>query len=512
MKKTFIYFIIILLAGCLASCEKNECPVDAAEGTITFAPASVETRALIEDAAALQAQTFQVFDYLDGKQYIKNTVSYASGAWTYGDEQTYLWKNGTHRLFGFTNGAGTLVEDETAENYMKVPVELVLTDQTQDDLLYSEIVKTTAAEWKSAAGHTTETPVSLNMKHLLSAVAITVQNFSGNEVTLNSVTKPAIPNSGSATVDFSGDAVAVEYGDVSVSGDFSTATALSGVTLAAAAEATDDVEAKDGGKVDVIGQAVTTDPAYYIVWPQTIEEGSEIAVTVNYTMNGKTYNKTVKIPAGTWSAGKKYNYTLQIFPTDVRLIFKVQPWDSVDGLKINTSTGSINMTNVTWQNTKVKLTADGEETNTLVNNASSVYMYKDPYVQSGDSWTKYDGYIPAQGFFTVNYPTSGLFKIELIPADGQTEEDLDRSKYEIWIYEYPAEDEETGSFRAIKADGETITNNTVYFQVRAAKSQDGAEHKAQIDILFKPAREGSEWISAYSEIRAKYACIIPATN
>jgi hypothetical protein len=312
----------------------------------------------------------------------------------------------------------------------------------------------------------------------------------------------------------------VEYGDVTVSGDFSTATALATTTLEAAVEAqeaTDDspaVEAKDGGKVDVIGQAVTTatDPAYYIVWPQTIEEGSEIAVTVNYTMKGKTYNKTVKIPAGTWSAGKKYNYTLQIFPTDVRLIFKVMPWDSIEVGDIDTSTGSINMTNVTWQNTKVKLTADGEETNTLVNNAYSVYMYKDPYVQSGDSWTQYDGYIPAQGFFTVNYPTSGLFKIELIPAYGQTEEDLDRSKYEIWIYEYPAEDEETGSFRAIKADGETITNNTVYFQVRAAKSQDGAEHKAQIDILFKPAREGSEWISAYSEIRAKYACIIPATN
>ncbi len=289
MKKTFIYSIIILLAACLASCEKNEGPVGAAEGTITFAPSAVKTRALIEDEAALQAVTFQVYDYLDDAEYINNKVAYSDGAWAYTDEQTYLWKNGTHRLFGFSDGLGTLSEG-------KVAVSKVLTDQTQDDLLYSEIVKTTAAEWKSAAGHTTETPVSLNMKHLLSAVAITVQNFSGNEVTLNSVSvtlnsvsKPAIPNSGSATVDFSGDAVAVEYGDVSVSGDFSTATALSGVTLAAAveaAEATDDtpaVDAKDGGKVDVIGQAVTTatDPAYYIVWPQTIEEGSEIAVTVN---------------------------------------------------------------------------------------------------------------------------------------------------------------------------------------------------------------------------------------
>ena len=213
MKKTFIYSIIILLAACLASCEKNEGPVGAAEGTITFAPSAVKTRALIEDEAALQAVTFQVYDYLDDAEYINNKVAYADGAWAYTDEQTYLWKNGTHRLFGFSDGLGTLSEG-------KVAVSKVLTDQTQDDLLYSEIVKTTAAEWKSAAGHTTETPVSLNMKHLLSAVAITVQNFSGNEVTLNSVSKPAIPNSGSATVDFSGDAVAVEYGDVSVSGEY----------------------------------------------------------------------------------------------------------------------------------------------------------------------------------------------------------------------------------------------------------------------------------------------------
>jgi len=505
MKKTFIYSIIILLAGCLASCEKNEGPVGAAEGTITFAPSAVKTRALIEDEAALQAVTFQVYDYLDDAEYINNKVAYAEGAWAYTDEQTYLWKNGTHRLFGFSDGLGTLSEG-------KVAVSKVLTDQTQDDLLYSEIVKTTAAAWKAIEGNTAETPVSLNMKHLLSAVAITVQNFSGNEVTLNSVSKPAIPNSGSATVDFSGDAVAVEYGDVTVSGDFSTATALSGVTLAAAveaAEATDDtpaVEAEDGGKVDVIGQAATTDPAYYIVWPQTIEEGSEIDVTVNYTMKGKTYNKTVKIPAGTWSAGKKYNYTLQIFPTDVRLIFKVMPWDSIEVGDIDTSTGSINMTNVTWQNTKVKLTADGEETNTLVNNAYSVYMYKDPYVQSGDSWTQYDGYIPAQGYFTVNYPDAGVYKIILIPAYGETE--VDASKYQILIYDNSTD---PAAFRAIKTDGEDISLNTVYFRVCAADgiTAPHPEYRAQIDILFK-ADGSDEWVSAYSEIRANYACVIPA--
>ena len=510
MKKTFIYSIIILLAACLASCEKNEGPVGAAEGTITFAPSAVKTRALIEDEAALQAVTFQVYDYLDDAEYINNKVAYAEGAWAYTDEQTYLWKNGTHRLFGFSDGLGTLSEG-------KVAVSKVLTDQTQDDLLYSEIVKTTAAEWKSAAGHTTETPVSLNMKHLLSAVAITVQNFSGNEVTLNSVSKPAIPNSGSATVDFSGDAVAVEYGDVTVSGDFSTATALSGLTLAAAveaAEATDDtpdVEAKDGGKADVIAQAAAEGPGYWMVWPQTVAENT-IKVTVNYTMNGTTYNKEVSLPAATWEHGKKYLYTLAIYPTDVRLVFNVMPWDAGEAGEINTESGSINMSNVMWMNTKVKLTADGEIVNTLDINEYSVSMYHNPYVYIGEEWTQYtqnNGYYPAQGYFTVNYPMSGKFKIGLIPAVKDPQGLLfDESKYEIQIY-----DSTTKAFRAQNTDGETITLNTVYFRVCAAAGQDNAEYKAQIDIWFQPTgSESEEWISAYSEIRANYALVIPAVS
>lgn len=512
MKKTFIYSIIILLAGCLASCEKNEGPVGAAEGTITFAPSAVKTRALIEDEAALQAVTFKVYDYLDDAEYINNKVAYADGAWAYTDEQTYLWKNGTHRLFGFSDGLGTLSEG-------KVAVSKVLTDQTQDDLLYSEIVKTTAAEWKSAAGHTTETPVSLNMKHLLSAVAITVQNFSGNVVTLNSVSKPAIPNSGSATVDFSGDAVAVEYGAVSVSGNFSTAADLSGVTLAAAVEATDDAEAKDGGKADVIAQAATETPGYWMVWPQTVAENT-IKVTVNYTMSGNTYEKEVALPAATWEQGKKYAYTLAIYPTEVRLVFKVQPWDSVDGLEIDTETGSINMTNVTWQNTKVKLSEAGAVENTLNNDRYSVYMYKNPWVtkyvngEPTDEWVQYDGYIPAQGYFTVNYPDAGVYKIQLIQAAywGQP---VPEGMYEIYIYHYnetSTDPNATGTWlKHNDTDGEAISQKTVYFQIRATSNVTAPhpEYRAQIDILFK-ADNSDEWVSAYSEIRANYACVIPA--
>ena len=502
MKKTFIYSIIILLAACLASCEKNEGPVGAAEGTITFAPSAVKTRALIEDEAALQAQTFQVYDYLDGAKYIENTVSYASGAWTYGDEQTYLWKNGTHKFFGFTQNAGTL-----SANVLTVSKTLTTAEADQADLLYSEVFSTTAAAWKADAAHTVDTPVALHMKHLFSAVSITLKNCTDYEASVTKVTAPAIPNVGSATVSYASNAADVTYTTptVSTSSSFVSATPISSAT------------ALDSQKsIDVLKMAVSDVKGYQMVWPQALAKDA-VTVTVSYTLNGATFaDKTVTLPADTWEAGKKYDYELQILPSDIRLVFVVQPWDSGEAGEIDTKTGSINMSNVTWMNTKVKLTEGATETENTVNNSGyAVNMYYKPWVlqtvdgvETWSQYTQYGGYYPAQGYFTVNYPKAGLFKIELIPAYGETE--VDPSKYQILIYDNSTD---PAAFRAINPEGETIPTDheTIYFQIRATLPQDGAQHKAQINILFKP--DGSdEWISAYSEIRANYALVIPATN
>ena len=213
--------------------------------------------------------------------------------------------------------------------------------------------------------------VKNTFNHLLSCIGIVVKNGTGNSITVNSVSA-VIPNDGEATVDFSGTEVDTLYTEVSVNETtpFISATALGATTLAA------------DGFIDVLAQAVgqvtdKVDTNYFVIWPQTLGEGDEaVKIAVNYTLGNKTYDKTVSIPAGKWKAGNKYTYTLEIYPTDIRLIFKVMPWDSSEEAgEIDTSTGSINMTNVTWQNTKVKLTADGEETNTLVNNSYAVYMY-----------------------------------------------------------------------------------------------------------------------------------------
>ena len=499
MKKALTYSAIVLLLG-FTACNKTD-NIEFGSGNISFAPASVGTRALIEDEAGLQAQTFQVYDYMGTTEYINNTIVYdaTEEAWVYGTEATYKWADGTHKFFGYTNGAG-----DFASNALSVAKTLTTAEADQVDLLYSNVFTTTAAEWK--ASKTTKDPVMLDFKHLLSAVSFMVTNATSNQVVLNSV-DVKIPNKGSATVDFSGEETAVTYGAVSQDGDFITAAALSDVTVA------------QDQLIDVLTQAAVTDTLYQMVWPQEFAEGSELTVHVVYTMTTpganegddpieQHFEKDVKIPATTWAAGQKYVYMLKVYPTDVRLTFQVQPWVKVEVGDIDTSTGSINMTNVTWMNTKV--TVGGEEKNTVVNSAYSVTMYYHPVV-NGTVYEENNGYFPAQGYFTVNYPVSGLFKIDLIPAYGQTEADLKKEMYDIYIYEYPEDDDSEGSFRAIDPDGEPISQNTVYFQVRASSSVAAThpEYRAQIDIWFKP--DGSdEWISAYSEIRANYALIIPA--
>lgn len=555
MKKSFIISAIVLLAG-MTACNKTDRVLSGA-GQIRFAPTGVDTRAIVTDAAGLQAQTFQVYDFMGETKYIDDQITYNSTTtgWDYTTADFYLWKSGTHKMFGYTASAGELGSD------MKVTFSKVLTTAADDqvDFLYSQIVTQDAAAWKAVEGNTPDTPVALNFKHTLSAVSVTIKNCTDKAVTLNSVSGPTIPNDGSVTVDFSGTAPAVTYATPAASTTPFVATAVPANTSVAA-----------DASADVLNAGATT-KSYQVVWPQTIAKDA-VTVTVSYTLNGTAYtDKVVALPATTWEPGKMYDYVLQILPTDVKLTFVVQDWEKVSGLELDTEDDSINMSNVTWMNSKVYVNEGGSLVlkNTVVDGEYSVYMYKDaiPAVLNKYAETVYQTYeedvtdpdtgdvihhagdfvldendekivlheegdmildehgdptyvpgtastytyIPAQAYFTVNYPNEGLFKIILIPAYGQTEEDLDLTKYQIMIYDSTLNPK---AFRQINAAGEPIPtdHDTIYFQIRAVDSaQDGARYKAQVNILFKPA--GSEdWISAYSEVRANYACVIPATN
>ena len=539
MKKAFTYSAIVLLLAATA-CNKTDSDISG-NGQIRFALTSPGTRALVKNETDLQAQTIKVFDFLDGTNYFDadETVSYASGAWKFDSGKGYTWKTGSHRFFAYTNGAGTLGTDN------KVTVSKTLTTAAADqlDIVYSGLNITKTKEEAAADNYKA---VSLNMDHLFAAVSINVMNCTDKNVFVAGISKVAIPNVGSATLDFTkpstgADSTKVTYGAVTTDGDFVSATALTN----------GNVTLKPQKYYDVLQMDTTSTKAYQLVWPQTIAE-NQLSVTVKYKYGAETEEKqaTVMIPAGKWEAGNKYDITLQILPTDIKLVFVVMMWEGVP-VEVDTETGSINMSNVTWQNAVV--TQDTTATpiqylNTLNNGAYSVYMYHKASIQvikrdsSGDPihevyatetvgadgvtypagapvvdengeanvyvkvWKEYD-YYPAQGYFTVNYPKSGKYRIGLIPAYGETQ--VDTTKYEVYIYDLASQDWKKHN----RTSGESISNKTVYFQVRASSSVPATHsgYKAQIDIWFK-ADGSDEWVSAYSEIRANYACVIPAVS
>ena len=514
MRKTIKYIATALILVLAASCNKTD-EILSGDALIRFAPQSIGTKATVDNAAGLQNQAFAVVGLLKQpsatafQSNFQNTISYVNGGWEYGTAANYIWKPGTHKFFAYTNGAGTLGTD----NKLTVSKVLTTSDEMTSDLLYSSPFASTADAWKAA--HTAlDSPVPLYFHHLFSAVSIAVKNCTSNAVTVKSVSAPAILNSGSATIDFtSADSTSVEYGAVSAGTPaFVTATPISDASIALG----------ENEMIDVLKMAKVAAPdtaaSYQVVWPQTLGDKA-VQITISYTMTvdevSKDYTTTVSLPADTWEANNKYEYILQIVPTDVRLVFIVSDWEK-ESYSIDTSNGSINMSNVTWQNFKVKFTEDAtKDTSTLDIPNYAVYMFKDAwYPQINDDneeeWVKKEGYFPAQGYFTVNYPLSGKFKIGLIQA-AYWDDPVPEGVYTIYIY-----DSSTKTWKAQSEDGETLPTNhdTIYFQVRATSSVPAShpEYRAQVNIWIKSNDEGAEWISAYSEVRANYACVIPATN
>ncbi len=550
MKKAYIYltFIVMAVLG-TASCSKHSSldmpeEKEAQENKIGFGSVSAQRVGEVTPDAS-KKRKIQVYDYYTAEgtstsvEYIDELIqeSATKGVWAYvkeGKTHSYSWKKGTHKFFGWeavdsTGAAARVLNYNSEDKVLTITGEntapVALPGKANTDYRYAEIEKVSypddVIETDDDGKKTGVKTIQLKVNHLSAALSYTVENFTGQTYTINSISVSNVVTTATPTVNYSGDKAAIAYN-----------------------------LGKDKGSVSlVLGEgdnAVKT-----CVWPQTVE-GSKL--TVNYKLGTTDKEVTIDIPKTTWKAGKYYNFKLQIRPSDVQLIFEVMPWTVVN-VPVNTESGSINMSNVTWQNTVVTLnqgTATESTANTLDNGAYSVYMYHNASVQvikrdtngepihqtypedvkgedgetiihhKGDNvvdeygnptvyvmeWKTYD-YYPAQGYFTVNYPKSGLFKMDLIPAYRETS--VNKDMYEIYVYDNTLTT--TDKWRKIKADGETITNKTVYFQVRASQNvaETHPQYKAQIDIWFK-ATDSNEWVSGYSEIRATYACIIPAVN
>lgn len=309
MKKTLLYSAFVLLLAAMA-CNKTDSAVAEGEAYIRFAPAAEGTRALVYQSN-ITGEQFKVYDFKDGEKYIDNQIKYGTAGWEYVDVQDYLWKNTNHKLFGYTAALGALPENKEI-SWTKV---LTTSPANQVDVLYSETVNTTASDWKHTAGNTKDTPVKMNMKHLFAAVSMAVKNETGATITLASGPVPAIPNSSTAKIDYSGNAVDVSNTDPTV--DASTPF------VASAAVA--NVQLSNTDQLDILTQAVAA-PQPYVIWEQTCPE---MTIAIRYTKgdSDSVYETTATIPSIKWEAGKLYQYVLTIRNAgDILLNFTVKEW------------------------------------------------------------------------------------------------------------------------------------------------------------------------------------------
>ena len=484
MKKTILYAAMILTLGFAAACDKTE-EGFSSEGLIRFAPETATTKAMVNDATDLQGAKFNVYDLWDGQTdyYVNDVITYSDGAWKFTSQNKYSWKKGAHKFFGYRSDAITPAFKENVASFTHT---FTTAANSQVDFLYSEISAYTYDEWKAIEGNTKDTPVPLHFKHLATGLAMTLENYTAEAITVSAVSV-TLPNKATAEVSFAGTASAYEVKELAADGTF-TAGTLASTTLASRA------------KIDILAQAALAadaKPAQYMTWPQTFAEG-DVTVTVTYTQGEQEKTKTVNIPATTWANGKIYSYNLEIRPDQLTITFNVEDWQPVTLPTVDAQTGSINMSNVMWVNKAINLGT--EEAPNIVNTVDNSGYGSVTLVYHSQV------YEPAVGFFTVNYPTSGTYRLSLIKAHGGDEKDLAH----FTISPYGAEDLEPNEDGSYDLPHDSLGNpQTIYFKVEA-NTTDTARHTAQLDLHITPT--GGVETSAYSEIRATYTLIIPATE
>ena len=349
--------IIPLLAGC-----KRVGP-DIHRNAILFAPSLSSTKALMNsDGLDHNGVMLRVYDYLygydgivdgntysttDTLQFFSDEIIYDSGytsPWRYNSGNEYLWtRKGTHNFFGWLiydagsvqQEGGTIGATELfggwspvlgANRILSLPTVEFSTATPQFDFSYSNVV---SRDVQSSTFNSSEM-VNIHLSHMFSALSLTFQNAADVPVTINSITIPNFPNSGSATINYRDGSVT--YADpVPGTNPFFDSSLLSGVTLGT-------------GEMYNIFNGRRNDTTYYLTWPaperiispsnqiDEIDEipifaGTDSLIHVSYTIVGQQQSAKAKFPAFGLSAGKKHHVNVLFTNKVINVTSTVQDWD-----------------------------------------------------------------------------------------------------------------------------------------------------------------------------------------
>ena len=309
----------------LPACEEENVWT-APETDIKFA-APLATRATATPAGS--NFVFQVRDYYNSSSYYidnETIVSHTSSEWRYGSGRSYIWSNGTHCFFGWSQTDGEIATADffganltVSGPVVTTPAKVINTSTTQYDFLYSDMVTRRTAENDYSA-------IPLTFKHLFAQVGISfrVDDITTEEITLTRVYLSNTMNVGkTAEIDFSTEDPEVTY-TASSQGYYVTPVNLNITGFNSSST-----------PVDVLAQVQNGGRQYYYTWPMTENELKSMIV-VEYTLTKNSAGSAVNMdfvsvmnfPKGSkWEAGNKYQYVIAYMGGILKVEEQLLPWD-----------------------------------------------------------------------------------------------------------------------------------------------------------------------------------------
>lgn len=346
MKKTIIY--IATAVALLCSCNKNEEPAAVSQDNLIRFNASVETRALITNAAGLQASTFVIKDILGTETYIDDELTY-DGAWKTAND--YPWKAGTHVFASWLKTDGTIAAKDffgtepALDADKKITLSKEMTSETpQFDFLYSGVALTQTAEEPVKYPEYT---LDLPMHHLFSNVTFIVKNEMEYTVGLKSLVVSGVSTNKTATITYAAPTGSEEN---PVSEGVATVTYPSAATGAFVSKVGEQTTTGDGEEAVTttapfasVASKGTSETFGGLIWYQSAEEVAAAAINVSYSyevpaeVEGEDptvveNEASVSLPTGTtWESGKRYVYTLSVKGKLIEIKLQVIPWNDKSG-------------------------------------------------------------------------------------------------------------------------------------------------------------------------------------
>lgn len=522
MKRNHIFFF---LAGAalflLGACQEKIDPVEG-QPAIAFAVDGLETKGLLNaDDLQTAGTALTVYDYLTGFEgtveggashvpadifpyFGPQTLTRGASDWSIGTD--YRWtKAGTHAFFGWLShdatgtgmnasdlfGSGQPVLQCSADNAtrtLSIPTVAMTTATPQFDFAYSAIEARTAGDADYSG------KVTFQLKHLFSAMSLTLENASKDVIYLQSAEILGLYNKKSATVDYS-PAVdtpepTVVYTPVSYSNQAggSPIVAWTGVKTLEKEGALPKIDLWTGAApvLDAEYKEVTN---FLLMWPQTSTElhpdtntgkpGAAIKLTYKVKdlvdINGDDIVQTATIPLYTvemlkngMKAGYRYKLSLQFEGETFKLKLQVLPWEYIEE-------------NIGYAESSISAYDSGS------NQEGKLWFYLNG-TQKGTNYSMDLGSQDyAAGEFSLNSPQQGEWNVEIYPATAA----------QYFVLELPADRSLTESMF-----GSGNSNyGKVTFKVRANPDKTPtATQTIHFNVLI---RINSEWHDANSEFNRK---------